>query len=115
MMAVNLWQGWCGVVYCFFRFTCWLWLSGKGCVCCVLVCGYLTDGCVADIMPCGWLPSGNLVMYSYRLRMGRGHEAGPCHGGPGSFFGSMLDGFLNKVRLHTEVTFWEFDQVLTGN
>ena len=55
-----------------------------------------------------WLASGNLVMYSYRLRMGPGTK--PMAGkDPVAFLGSF---FVNRLRLHTEITFWEFDQVL---
>lgn len=50
-------------------------------------------------------------MYSYRLRMGSGKKP-IASKGPSNFLGSCLNGWRNRVHLHTELTFWEFDQVL---
>lgn len=46
-------------------------------------------------------------MYSYRLRLGDCAHAPASHS-----LLSILNVCLNRLRLHTEVTFWEFDQVV---
>lgn len=49
-------------------------------------------------------------MYSYCLRLGRSPGAVSSNSPPSflkSFFGQVID----RLQLHTEISFWEFDQV----